>query len=71
MPKVLALGPRTLDVSLTLGRLQTKEEKSTNQWSFSPTEGGERKRRGGGWEWLGWARSASGYEGDAWRLGLC
>ena len=58
-------GPRTLDVPLTLGRPQTKEEKSTNQWAFSPTGGGERRWRGGGW-----ARSASGYEGDAWRLGL-
>ena len=36
-------GPRTLDVPLTLGRLQTKEEKSTNQWAFSPTGGGERR----------------------------
>lgn len=35
-----------LDVSLTLGRLQTKEEKSTNQWAFSPT-----RRRTGGWGW--------------------
>lgn len=39
-------GPRTLDVPLTLGRLQTKEEKSTNQWVFSPTVGGERRWRG-------------------------
>lgn len=36
-------GPWTLDVSLTLGRPQTKEEKSTNQWAFSPTRGGERE----------------------------
>lgn len=41
-------GPRTLDVPLTLGRPQTKEEKSTNQWAFSPTGGGERWWSGGG-----------------------
>lgn len=35
-------GPWTLDVPLTLGRLQTKEEKSTNQWAFSPTREGEK-----------------------------
>lgn len=40
------IGPRTLDVSLTLGRPQTKEEKSTNQWAFSRTGGGERRWRG-------------------------
>ena len=42
-------GPRTLDVPLTLGRLQTKEEKSTNQWAFSPTGG-----RTGRWGVVGW-----------------
>lgn len=39
-------GPWTLDVSLTLGQLQTKEEKSTNQWAFSST--GEGKGGGAG-----------------------
>lgn len=34
-------GPWTLDVSLTVGRLQTKEEKSTNQWAFSSTSEGK------------------------------
>lgn len=65
-------GPRTLDVPLTLGWPQTKEEKSTNQWAFSPTGGGERRWKGGVQvcAGLGSVRSVSGYEGDAWRLGV-
>lgn len=70
----------TLDVPLTLGRLQTKGEKSTNQWAFSPTRGGKGgggrvgkevgAEWGSGWvgsEWwvLGWARFVSGYGKDA------
>lgn len=58
-------GPWTLDVPLTLGRLQTKEQKSTNQWAFSPTGGGKGRRGGGG----GAFRSRDGDEGAAWRLG--
>lgn len=61
-------GPWTLDVPLTLGRLQTKEEKSTNQWAFSPTREGEKGVYVSAG--LGWVRSArDGDEGGAWRLG--
>lgn len=38
----------TLDVPLTLGRPQTKEEKSTNQWALSFARGGKGGGGGGG-----------------------
>lgn len=61
-------GAWTLDVPLTLGRLQTKEQKSTNQWAFRPTGGGKGRCRGSKWV-LGWNRPRDRDEGDAWRLG--
>ena len=56
-------GPRTLDAPLTLGCLQTKEQKSTNQWAFSPAGEGKGRCRGS------WVQSRDGDEGDGWRLG--